>query len=65
LIIALSVVHPVLPWALTAAATAAGLGLLPWLARHLPTHAVHPTGDHPTGDHPTGDRATADAAHGG
>ena len=55
LIIALFVLHPVLPWAITAAATAAGLGLLPWLARHLPAHAVHPAGDH----------ATSSAAHGG
>ena len=43
LVIASSALHPVLPWALSAAATAAGLGLLPWLARHLPAHAVHPT----------------------
>ncbi len=44
LVIALSALHPVLPWATTAAATALGLSLLPWLARHLPPHAVRPTG---------------------
>jgi Na+/melibiose symporter-like transporter len=44
LVIALSAVHPVLPWATTAATTTAGLGLLPWLARRLPIHAVHPSG---------------------
>ncbi len=55
LVIALSELHPVLPWAVTGAATALGLGLLPWLARHLPDHAVHPAGDH----------ATSSAVHGG
>ncbi len=44
-VIALSAIHPVLPWLTTAATTAAGLSLLPWMARSLPTHAVHLTGD--------------------
>ncbi len=44
LVMALSAVHPVLPWVTTAATTTAGLGLLPWLARRLPTCAVQPTG---------------------
>ncbi len=42
LVIASSALHPVLPWAVAAGTTAAGLGLLFWLARHLPPHAVHP-----------------------
>ncbi|SFO61949.1 hypothetical protein SAMN05660359_04741 [Geodermatophilus obscurus] len=44
LVMAMSAVHPVLPWVTTAATTTAGLGLLPWLARRLPTCAVQPTG---------------------
>lgn len=42
LVVALSTLHPALPWVVAAAVTALGMSTLPWLARHLPAVAVHP-----------------------
>lgn len=42
LVVALSAIHPALPWVAAAAVTALGMSMLPWLARHLPAVAVHP-----------------------